>query len=119
MDYGIFQINHKSMFSYYIQAFKFHLNDILLSFGSGTFLFITLQDVPIILTIIGTAVGTVGLPAYFGWRRYKKQEEREKETAIIKAIKDLRELGFIDPSSPVEAQRQKAIEWLKQSTDNV
>ena len=116
---GVFQINYNKMFEHYIQAFKFHLNDIGLSIGSGTLLFITLKDVPLILTIIGTAIGTVCLPAYFAYRRYKKQEEREKETAVIKAIKDLRELGFISQDEPSEVQRQKAIDWLTKSTGNV
>lgn len=116
---GVLAQQHKTMFDHYIQSFKFHLNDILLSFGSGTFLIITLQDVPILLTIAGTAIGTIGLPVYFGYRRYRKQEEREMEMAIIKAIKDLRELGFILPHESIEEQREKAITWLSKPTNNV
>jgi len=116
---GVLKIQHKSMFEHYIQSFKFHFNDIIVSLGSGTFLFITLNDVPILITIIGTAIGTFGLPAFFGYRRYRKQEEREQEAAIIKAIKDLRELGFIKPEDSLELQRQKAIEWLAKPTKDI
>ena len=86
---------------------------------SGMFAFITLQDVPLVITIVGTALGTVGLPVYFGYRRYRKQEEREMEMAIIKAIKDLRELGFILSHESIEEQREKAINWLSKPTNNV
>lgn len=110
---------HKSMFQHYLQSFKLHLNDSILSFFSGVFAFITLQDVPLIITILGTAFGTLGLPVYFGYRRYIKQEEREMEMAIIKAIKDLRELGFIEPSESIESQRTKAIDWLSKPIKNI
>lgn len=107
------------MLGHYIQSFKYHINDIILSFSSGTFLFITLKDVPIFVTILGTLLGTVCLPLYFGWRRYKKQEEREQETALIKAIKDLRDLGFINKDEPIETQRNKSMEWLSKPTKNI
>ena len=110
---------HKSMFQHYLQSFKLHFNDSVLSLFSGIFAFITLQDVPLIITIIGTAFGTLGLPVYFGYRRYRKQEEREMEMAIIKAIKDLRELGFIKPDESVESQRNKAVDWLSKPTNNL
>jgi hypothetical protein len=110
---------HRMMFQHYLQSFKLHFNDSLLSVFSGIFAFITLQDVPIIFTILGTGFGTLGLPIYFGYRRFRKQEEREIEMAIIKAIKDLRELGFIDPTSPIEKQREQAISWLSKPTKNV
>lgn len=117
---GILNTNsHKFMFQHYLQSFKLHLNDSLLAAFSGTFAFITLQDVPVIITIVGTAIGTLGLPAYFGYRRYKKQEEREQEMAIIKAIKDLRELGFILLTDSIEEQRAKAVDWLSKPTNNI
>lgn len=120
MANGILNTNiYQKMFQHYLQSFKFHFNDSLLAFFSGTFAFITLQDVPLIITIIGTGLGTLGLPVYFGYRRYRKQEEREIEMAIIKAIKDLRELGFILPDDSIEVQRQKAIDWLSKPTNNV
>lgn len=117
---GILTTNFKMLWSNILYSFKFHLKEMGLSFGTGIFAFITLQDIPILVTILGTIVGTFGIPSYFGWRRYKKQEEREGETAIIRAIKDLRELGFINQElDSIEVQRQKAIEWLSKPVKNV
>ena len=73
----------------------------------------------VLTSIIGTAFGTLGLPVYFGYRRYRKQEEREMEMTIIKAIKDLRELGFIKPDDSIESQRNKAVDWLSKPTNNL
>lgn len=100
------------MVNYFVFSFKSNAREIGLSLCTGVLGFITLDQVPLLLTIIGTAIGTTAMPVYYGWKRYRKQEERERESAVIKAIKDLRDLGFIDPEEPAEEQHRKAVDWL-------
>lgn len=107
------------MFDYIVFSFKTHIKEIGLSAGTGILGLITLTDVPTIITIIGMTLGTLLMPVYFGWRRYKKQEEREMESAVIKTIKDLRELGFITETHTIEEQRAMAIEWLSKPVHNI
>lgn len=108
-----------TMFDYIVFSFKTHIKEMGLSLGTGILGIITLTDVPTIITIIGMTIGTLLMPVYFGWRRYKKQEEREIETALIKAIKDLRDLGFINETHSIEEQRQMAIDWLSKPLSNI
>lgn len=108
-----------TMFDYIVFSFKTHIKEMGLSLGTGVLGIITLTDVPTIITIIGVAFGTLLMPVYFGWRRYKKQEEREMEAAVIKAIKDLRELGFITNEDTLDIQRQKALDWLQKPVKNL
>lgn len=110
-------INKRTMFEHYIESLKFHIKESLLALCTGIFGMITLKDIPTILSIIGIAIGTVILPIFFGYRRNRKKEERERESAVIRAIKDLRELGFIDPILPIDEQRAAAIEWLSKPID--
>jgi hypothetical protein len=106
-------------FDYLFYSFKTHIKEIGISLFTGVLGLITLQDIHTFMTMIGVAIGTVVMPVYFGWRRYKKQEEREMEGAVIKAIKDLRELGFIKESDSLEEQRNKAVEWLKKPVEKI
>lgn len=101
-----------TLFEHFLYSFKFHIKDVGLSLGTGIFAMITFNDIPLIFTAIGTLVGTVLLPYYYGRRRYRKQEEREQEAAIIKAIRELRELGFILKTDSPDEQHRKAVDWL-------
>ena len=111
-------LQSRTMLDYFFLSFKTHIREISLSMFTGILGLITLQDIPSMLTIVGVAVGTVIMPIYFGWRRFKKQEEREREAAIIKAIKDLRDLGFITQTDSIETQRNIAIEWLSKPVND-
>jgi len=104
--------NHKTMYEIYLNSFKLHFKESVFGFTNGMLWVFTLHDIPVILTIIGITLGSVIMPFYYGRRRYRKQEEREQETALIKAIKDLRELGFIDKTTSQEEQRKIAEDWL-------
>lgn len=112
MTLGI-EENKNTMFSHFLFSYKYHIKEVFLSLTFGLWGMITMHDIPIILTIIGTLFGTVMLPLYFGYRNYKKKEEREFEKAVINAIIDLRQLGFIEPHLPIPEQRRIAIEWLQ------
>lgn len=103
----------------FLDSFKIHIKEIGISLGTGVLGFITLTDINTFITMTGVFIGTVVMPVYFGWRRYKKQEEREMESAVIKAIKDLRELGFIKEEDSIDIQRNKAIEWLKKPVEKI
>jgi len=117
---GIVPNPKQQMLEFYLyNTFKMHFKESMLAFATGFLGIITLQDVSVIVTIFGVAIGTVIIPAVSGWRKFKKQEEREQEAAVIKAIKDLRELGFINKDEPVDEQRAKAIEWLSKPVTKV
>lgn len=106
------QITHKTMLDHLFLSFKLHFSESAFAFGNGFLWILTWNDVPTLVTVFGIFLGSVAMPFYYGRRRYKKQEERESEEAIIKAIKELRNLGFILTTMSPDEQRNIAIEWL-------
>lgn len=112
MDEGLI-IPIKMWFAEYLVSLKTYSKSVLISiFGTIPWI-VSLQSLPLIISIIG-AIGTViFLPWYFGWRKHKRKEESDYETHLTKTMEYLINMGEIDKDIPLLEKRVIVEEYLK------
>ena len=113
----------------YIQTAKMYLTQIGMSIVASIgaiFGIISLEDIPIIISIIGALGTVIAMPWYFGWKKHRRKEKEAREihaqkqletrnTHVLTVIKDLIELGEIDKSLSLEEKTRIAEEYIEQS----
>lgn len=111
---GIF-IPLEMLITHYLVSLKTYSKAVMISMLSALSipLVIPLSQIPVIISIIGSFLTVIVIPAYVGWKKYRRKQEEEKELHAIKLIIALTEAGFILPTDTPEEKKAKVNDWKK------